>query len=132
MNIMRVTKLISEYVEKTVAAKLPYGEPTKANCEACTKMKTLQQQINAKVAEYATQLCEEANKQLPEGFILGLYGHSFISKTNLKAPLQEAANKHESETREQRAKAVESILVELELGATKADLERLIAEAINK
>ena len=130
--IIKIEKAEAWRCLTTIAEKLPYGEPTKANDEACTKMKTLQQQINAKVAEYATQLCEEANKQLPEGFILGLYGHSFISKTNLKAPLQEAANKHEKEIRERRAKAVESILVELELGATKADLERLIEEAVNK
>ena len=128
---MRVTKLIREYVEKTIATKLPYGEPTQANQEACAKMEALRKQVNEQVVEYATKLCEEANKQLPEGFTLSLYGHTPITKTNYKSPLQEAAINHEKEIRERRAEAIESILVELELGATKADLERLIAEAIS-
>jgi hypothetical protein len=42
-----------------------------------------------------------------------------------------AASVHEREVREKREKAIENILVELELGATKADLERLITEAIS-
>ena len=39
---------------------------------------------------------------------------------------------HEKEIRDRRAEAIENILLELELGATKADLERLIAEAIGE
>lgn len=129
---MRVTKLIREYVEKTIATKMPYGEPTQANHEACAKMETLRKQVNEQVVEYATKLCEEANTQLPEGFTISLYGHTPITKTNYGAPLQKAAIDHEKEIRDRRAEAIESILVELELGATKADLERLIAEAISK
>jgi hypothetical protein len=129
---MRVTKLIREYVEKTIATKLPYGEPTQVNHEACAKMETLRQQVNAQVVEYATKLCEEANQELPEGFTISLYGHTPITKTNYGAPLQKAAIEHEKEIRDRRAEAIESILVELELGATKADLERLIAEAIGE
>ena len=128
---MRVTKIIREYVEKTVTAKMPYGEPTQVNHEACAKMETLRYQVNEQVVEYATKLCEEVNAQLPEGFKISLYGHTPITKTNYGSPLQTAAVEHERKIREKRAQAIESILLELELGATKADLERLISEAIN-
>lgn len=127
---MRVTKIIREYVEKTVKERMPYGKPTEANYEACTKMETLRKQVNDKVVEYATKLCEEATNELPEGFVISLYGQNPITKSNYKSPLQEAAIAHEKEIRNRRAEAIEFILVELELGATKADLERLIAEAI--
>lgn len=127
---MRVTKIIREYVEKTVKERMPYGKPTEANYEACTKMETLRKQVNDKVVEYATKLCEEATKELPEGFVISLYGQNPITKSNYKSPLQETAIAHEKEIRNRRAEAIEFILVELELGATKADLERLIAEAI--
>ena len=127
---MRVTKIIREYVEKTVKERMPYGKPTEANYEACTKMETLHKQVNDKVVEYATKLCEEATNELPEGFVISLYGQNPITKSNYKSPLQEAAIAHEKEIRNRRAEAIEFILVELELGATKADLERLIAEAI--
>ena len=39
---------------------------------------------------------------------------------------------HQRQVREKREKAIENILVELELGATKADLERLISEAVGE
>lgn len=129
---MRVTKIIREYVEKTVTAKMPYGKPTEDNTKACAKMETLRKQVNDQVVEYATKLCEEATKELPEGFVISLYSQNPITKSNYKSPLQEAAIAHEKEIRENREKAIETILVELELGATKADLERLIAEAIGE
>lgn len=129
---MRVTKIIREYVEKTINAKMPYGEPTQLNHEACAKMETLRYQVNEQVVEYAAKLCEEANTQLPEGFKISLYSRTPITKTNYGSPLQTAAIEHEHEIREKRAQAIENILVELELGATKADLERLIAEAIGE
>ena len=128
---MRVTKISREYVEKTVKERMPYGKPTEDNTEACAKMETLRKQVNDKVVEYATKLCEEATKELPEGFVISLYSQNPITKSNYKSPLQEAAIAHEKEIHNRRAEAIEFILVELELGATKADLERLIIQAMN-
>jgi hypothetical protein len=129
---MRVTKLIREYVEKTVAAKMPYGAPTAEYKTACTKMNELFEEVNSKVVEYAKKLCEEATAQLPEGFIVKLYADVPITYSTYKSPLQRDADKHERAVREKRAEAVESILLELELGATKADLERIINEAVSE
>ena len=129
---MRVTKLIREYVEKTITAKMPYGEPTAEYKAACSKMKELQTEVNDKVTEYAKKLCEEATAQLPEGFHIKLYCSYPITSDSYNSPLQCAAVSHERAMREKRAEAIESILLELELGATKADLERLIAEAIGE
>lgn len=127
---MRVTKIIREYVEKTINAKMTYGAPTAEYKAACIKMNELQTEVNEKVEEYATKLCKEATAKLPEGFIIKLHSQYPISSTSYNSPLQIAAGKHEREVREKREQAIETILVELELGATKADLERLIAEAI--
>ena len=129
---MRVTKLIREYVEKTITAKMPYGAPSAEYKAACTKMNDLQTEVNDKVTEYAKKLCEEATAQLPEGFSIKLHYTSPITSNSYNSPLQCAAGSHERAVREKRAEAIESILLELELGATKADLERLIAEALDK
>jgi hypothetical protein len=129
---MRVTKLIREYVEKTITAKMPYGAPTAEYKAACTKMNELQTEVNDKVTEYAKKLCEEATAQLPEGFYVKLQSNFPITSSSYNSPLQCAAGSHERTMREKRAEAIESILLELELGATKADLERLIAEALEK
>ena len=126
---MRVTKLIREYVEKTITAKMPYGAPS-AECKAaCTQMRDLETEVNDKVVAYAKKLCEEATAKLPEGFYVKLYSNFPITSDSYNSPLQCAAVSHERAIREKRAEAIESILLELELGATKAELERLIAEA---
>ena len=67
-----------------------------------------------------------------EGFYIKLHSDFPITSSSYNSPLQCAAGSHERTMREKRAAAIEQILVELELGATKADLERLIAEAIGE
>lgn len=129
---MRVTKIIREYVEKTVTAKMPYGAPSAEYKAACTQMCDLKTEVNDKVVAYAKKLCEEATAKLPEGFYVKLHSNFPITSDSYNSPLQCAAASHERATREKRAEAIESILLELELGATKADLERLIAEAIGE
>jgi hypothetical protein len=129
---MRVTKLIREYVEKTITAKMPYGAPSAEYKAACSKMSKLEAEVNNKVTAYAKKLCEEATAQLPEGFYIKLQSKFPITSNSYDSPLSRAAGSHERAMREKRAEAIESILLELELGATKADLERLIAEALDK
>ena len=128
---MRVTKLISEYVRKTIEAKLPYGEPTQTFKQHQQALINLHNQLEEKVNAYAKELLAGVDN-LPEGFEIKLSNYHMFDCTSYGSPMREAAAKHENEIREQRAKAIESVLVELELGATKADLERLIAEAISK
>ena len=129
---MRVTKLIREYVEKTITAKMPYGAPSAEYKAACAQMCDLKTEVNEKVVAYAKELCAEATAQLPEGFYIKLPSNFHITSDSYNSPLQCAAVSHERAMCEKRAKAIESILLELELGATKADLERLITESLEK
>lgn len=127
---MRVTKIIREYVEKTVEEKIPFGKPDTDHKEATAQMHEQRKLLNEQVTAYANSLIEAANATLPKGFVLSVACGDKITCTDYKAPLREESEKHRREVREKRRKAIDTILVELELGATKADLERLIAEAI--
>lgn len=129
---MRVTKIIREYVEKTVENKMPFGKPAADYKEATAQMQAQRKLLNEQVTAYATSLIEAANATLPEGFVLSVACGDKITSTDYRAPLREESDKHKHEVREKRRKAIETILGELELGATKADLERLIAEAIGE
>lgn len=128
---MRVTKLIREYVEKTITAKMPYGEPCAIYKQHCQSLNDLTSQLNEKVDAYAEELLAGVGN-LPEGFTIKKTHWSIFESSTWNSPMHTAATSHEREVRERRAQAVENILVELELGATKADLERLIAEAIGE
>ena len=129
---MRVTKIIREYVEKTVESKIPFGKPDADYKEAVAQMQAQRKLLNEQVTAYATSLIDAANATLPEGFVLSVACGDKITSTDYRAPLREESDKHRHEVREKRRKAIDTILVELELGATKADLERLIAEAIGE
>ena len=128
---MRVTKIIREYVEKTITAKMPYGEPTIAYKQHCQSLNDLTSQLNEKIDAYAEELLASVGN-LPEGFTIKKSHWSVFESSSWNSPMHTAASVHERQVRENREKAIENILVELELGATKADLERLIAEAISK
>ena len=126
---MRVTKLIREYVEKTINTKLTYGEPTETYKKHKQSLTDLTAQLNEKANAYAQELLASVGN-LPEGFKIERTCYCVFTSTSHRSPMWEAADKHEREVRSKRKEAIENILVELELGATKADLERLIAEAI--
>lgn len=129
---MRVTKLIREYVEKTIVSKMPYGEPTAQYKAAKEHMSTLHTDLNEQLRSIAKGLVEAANGELPEGFKLSVQCGNLISMSDYHAPLRDAAAEHERSVCKKRTEAIESVLLEMELGATKADLNRLIAEAVAK
>ena len=128
---MRVTKIIREYVEKTITAKMPYGEPTITYKRHCQSLNDLTSQLNEKMNAYAEELLAGVGN-LPEGFTIKRTHWSIFESSTRNSPMHTAASTHERKVRENREKAIETILVELELGATKANLERLIAEAIGE
>lgn len=128
---MRVTKIIREYVEKTITAKMPYGEPTTIYKRESKALSDLREQLEEKVDAYAEELLASIGN-LPEGFSITRSHNCVFNSSSWNSPMHTAASTHERKVRENREKAIETILVELELGATKADLERLIAEAIGE
>lgn len=128
---MRVTKIIREYVENTVEKKMPFGEPTTIYKQHCQSLNDLTSQLNEKVDAYAEELLTGVGN-LPEGFTIKKTHWSIFESSAWNSPMHIAATTHERKVREKRRKAIDTILVELELGATKADLERLIAEAIGE
>lgn len=126
---MRVTKIIREYVEKTVTNALPFGTPREDYIAADQELNDLRDRLEEQVDAYAKELLTSIDN-LPEGFTIKRTHNCIFSASSWDSPMHRASNAHQKKIRDKRAAAVEQILVELELGATKADLERLIEEAI--
>lgn len=127
---MRVTKIIREYVEKTVTNALPFGAPRENYIAADQELKDLRDRLEEQVDAYAKELLATIDN-LPEGFTINRTHNCIFSASSWNSPMHCASNTHQREIRDKREAAIERILIELELGATKADLERLIAEAIS-
>ena len=126
---MRVSKAVREYIEKQVKAKYPQTENELLYEQG-------QQLINQAGNEYAKRL-ETAKLDLAKQ-IAEEYGITEeIAKINLRwcNPYETCGTtvRTKAETdKEKRRKAInekiEDIIVTLELGGTKADLEKMLAE----
>lgn len=126
---MRVSKRIAEFVQNEVEKAIPYGAPTEDYNTARAAMIQTTEELNEKINEYAAQLIAGIS-HLPEGFKIYHNSNCYLSHSDWNSPLSVARNEHEKKVRGQRKKAVDSILISLELGATKSELATIMKEVI--
>ena len=131
---MRVTKLIREYVEKTVSEKFD-----KQTSPEEIKLKEVEKTIANFVSEVNQQVEEIIDKAIAN-FLLATELPEDIKDTIVnKKPntigyriyntdIDCKARARRTERNKTRDEAIENILLTLELGGTKADLDRMIAE----
>ena len=134
---MKVTKLIREYVEKSVAKAMPPRE------EGADEIQVEYEALEKDIDEYAKKRMAEFLEK-HKGNVRGYYlSHEYDEFEKIKAYLirdicihtPSIRTKASDEIREENKKLakareniIEDILINLELGGTKADLDRMIAE----
>lgn len=126
---MRVSKTVREYIEKQVVSKFPKTEielqyeqqeqlANKMNQEYYDRVEKAKAEIIASmVAEYGTNEKEIAVRHS--------YGNVFSA---FNTPTAMKANTAKSERQKAVREKIDDIIVSLELGGTKADLEKMLAE----
>lgn len=126
---MRVSKTVREYIEKQVTSKFP-----KTDIELFQEQ---QEQIASKMnqeyydrvekakAEIIASIAKEYEIHEEEIVIRNNYGNVF---STFNTPTAMKANTAKSERQKAMREKIDDIIVTLELGGTKADLERLLAE----
>lgn len=127
---MRVSKVVREYIEKQVCAKYPKSESeiiaeeisnlvNKANQELLEEVDKAKKEIaNRIIAKYG--LTKEMGKQE------SAYHEYKFSTWN--SPIERKANTDKEKRRKAINQKIEDIIVTLELGGTKADLEKMLSE----
>ena len=129
---MKITKLIKEYVAEQVAAKYPETELEKQYTKEIKNITNKTEELNKKIKDYALDLCKQANKDLgiddwaasdqlhisPYGGTSISYGYNNIYDIKRRALC--------NDRKEKINEAVKNILVNLELGATKAELDEML------
>ena len=122
---MRVTKLIREYVATEVGKK--YNDRIKNATKAYDEeRKSIEDKIE--------QIAEEADKKALaiiaeyQGYELRFSRHNVIGVfgTIFNANKYEESQKELTKLKEEKAKCINDILITLELGGTKAELEEMI------
>ena len=127
---MRVTKLIREYVEKKVKEAYPMSEAELIWEEKSRRTNKALTRANDVVEAYAKKVAEEFNAE----FGLGDYnlkafdGRNWFS-TSWYGDCEEyqTSRQAEDERRKKIAETIEEILISLELGGTRADLDEMLA-----
>ena len=126
---MRVTKNVKEYIAKQVASKFPktdielYQEQQE---QIASKMnQEYYDRVEKAKADIIVELAQEYKIHEEEIAIRNNYGNVF---STFNTPTAMKANTAKSERQKTINEKVNDIIVTLELGGTKADLERLLAE----
>lgn len=129
---MRVTKTVREYIEKQIRAKFPKTEEelqyeqnqqivSKANEEIYKRIARASKEIVAQVGQEYGLTEEIAHNRSND-----TYARNDWDTYNTKA--REQANKAERARHATIQEKIDDIIVTLELGGTKADLEKMLAE----
>lgn len=128
---MRVTKLIREYVEKKVKEAYPKSEAELVWEEKSRRANEALTRANDVVEAYAKKVAEELNAE----FGLGDYnlkafeGRNWFSTSYFRdCEEYRASSKAEDERYKKIKETVEEILISLELGGTRADLDEMLAK----
>ena len=132
---MRVTKLIREYVEKKVREAYPKSEAELAWEAKSKKVNEALTKANELINKASREIAEEINAEF--GLAVGGYRlegrddtYRSIIYTTYYADCEEykACRKAEEERRKKVKETIEEILINLELGGTKADLDEMLAK----
>ena len=129
---MRVTKTVREYIEKKVAKKV-YAKYEAEELEAKRQyeeinnfVKELEDTINEYVDKHIKMFVEEhpyAERGARERLV-SFYNLINVADRHMDSSVHNWYNRARTEIKEK----VDDIIVTLELGGTKADLERMISE----
>ena len=126
---MRVSKAVREYIEKQVASKFPKTEIElyqEQQEQVASKMnQEYQDRVEKAKAEIVASIAKEYEINESDIAIRHNYGNVF---STFNTPTAMKAHPAKSERQTAIRSKIEDIIVTLELGGTKADLERLLAE----
>lgn len=129
---MKVTKLIKEYVAEQVAAKYPETEGEKLYQEKLDEIQNKTDELNNQIKEYALKLCQQANKDLGIDVWADKNDKIHLSSCYciVSGPYNNPYAIHLRTLKNERNKKIndiiKNILVNLELGATKAELDEML------
>ena len=126
---MRVSKTVREYIEKQVANKFPKTEIElyqEQQEQIASKMnKEYHERVEKAQAEIIKSLAQEYEINEEQIAIRPNYGNVF---STFNTPTAMKANTAKAERQKAINEQIYNIIVTLELGGTKADLEKMLAE----
>ena len=133
---MRVTKLIREYVEKKVREAYPKSPEELAWAEELERYHQSEREFEERGYEALKSLAEEINAkygfklqgELKVGVLRAYTGRRYGEVEIYNHPMRDTARDAEHARGKKIAETIEDILITLEMGGTRADLDARLAE----
>lgn len=132
---MKVTKLIREYVEKTIDACYPEPDSVKSFRKQCNKANNALTEMNDMIIAYANSILPEIKEKynVPDDFNLHVrLGINYAEFSSWNTQLKLKADEDKRKTDKAKQQKRDEILLSLELGATKDDLDDMIKRLVDE
>lgn len=129
---MRVTKTVREYIEKQVALKFPKTEDEIRANEVSKIIDQANNEINKRIAKASKEIVLAVGaefgitEEMARNQVLDSYPR--YSYSGFNAPIAMKSNTARVTREKTITEKVNDIIVTLELGGTKTDLEKMLAE----
>ena len=132
---MKVTKLIREYVEKTVDACYPKPSSAELLTEQRNEANKALAEFNKMIREYADSILPEIKNKydIPDDFNFHIRnGINYAEFSSYDTELYRKADADIRERNKLKQQKKDEILLSLELGANKSDLDNMIKQLMNE
>ena len=125
---MRVSKAVKNYIENEVAKRFPKTERELQHEQNKDIVSKANQEIEKRVAIALTSIMADVAKEygITDEIAIRRYERNYFDTWDCVS--HKNANTDRRAREEQINKTIENIIVTLELGGTKADLEKMLAE----
>jgi alkylhydroperoxidase/carboxymuconolactone decarboxylase family protein YurZ len=129
--LMRVTKLIREYVEKSVKAMSKFAEPTPEEVEyknLCDKLSNFRTSLDNQIKEIIIKAIADfrSENNIPEDVKIDISHYSATAPSAYCTKLADKARAAKRKRKEAQDEAINEILLSLELGADRKELEDML------
>lgn len=127
---MRVSKIVREYIEDQVAKKFPSGNTPEYDAARALLNdfeNSLKEKVRAIIEEEIAAF-RAIHPIVEEAKLCARTDCRYVNWSLWSTALDTENNEYKQAMRDRREKALTNILVTLELGGTRADLERMIGE----
>lgn len=132
---MKVTKLIREYVEKSVNACYPKPSSVELYAKQRDRTNDALTEMNDMVKAYANSILPEikAKYNIPDDFNFKVRtGINYIEWSSWDSALGRKADEDSKANEKAKQQKRDEILLSLELGANKSDLDNMIKQLMNE
>ena len=130
---MRVTKIVREYIEEQVGKVYSTKTPEEIAMEQFNEMVgafviNLDKEVNTMVDNAIAQF--KADNNVPNDFVINHSHYTAITKDTWNMDMRREADKAREKRVKAKHNAIKDIILTLELGGTKADLDKMLKDLV--